>query len=281
MQLKITTLIENQPAQNPELKYEHGLSFYIEVEGKKILFDTGQTGDFVENAELLQKDLGDLDYVFISHGHFDHANGLPRLLDKLNPKTNIVIGEEFFRKKYKVLEDGTYIYGGVSFEEKDVVEKGFELTKIKTDIYPISEKIMIFHHFERSNEVEQPNPIFVIKDEQGECLDEFPDEIAMGIVTDKGLVVVVGCSHFGIANILTHIQKKTNMPIYAVIGGTHLVEADDKRVEYTMDTFRKLGIQLIAVSHCTGQSAIQKMDEFLGENFIINNTGNIMIIETE
>ena len=281
MEVKITTLIENQPSLNPELHFEHGLSLYIEIDGKKILFDTGQSGNFVQNAEILQKELQNLDYVLVSHGHFDHANGVPKLLDILGNDIEMIVGEEFFRKKYKRLEDGTYYYGGVSFQESDITDKGIQLRKIREGTYYLSEHIMVFHHFKRTNDVELPNPIFVVKEGDGYILDEFPDEIAMGIITDKGLVVIVGCSHVGIVNILTDIKERTNMPIYAVIGGTHLVEADQKRVYYTIDKFREMNIKMVAVSHCTGEDAIHIMNDSFKENFINNNTGNVITIQLQ
>ena len=80
MELKITTLIENQPGQDGRLAFEHGLSLFIEFAGKRLLFDTGQTGAFADNAEKLSIDLSQLDAVILSHGHYDHSGGLARLL---------------------------------------------------------------------------------------------------------------------------------------------------------------------------------------------------------
>lgn len=80
MELKITTLIENMPDSKGELICEHGLSLQIEFRGKRILFDTGQTGDFLKNAEKLKKSMQDLDMIIISHGHYDHSGGVPKLV---------------------------------------------------------------------------------------------------------------------------------------------------------------------------------------------------------
>ena len=85
MELKITTLIENQPGQDERLAFEHGLSLFIEFAGKRLLFDTGQTGAFADNAEKLSIDLSQLDAVILSHGHYDHSGGLARLLPLLSP----------------------------------------------------------------------------------------------------------------------------------------------------------------------------------------------------
>ena len=97
--------------------------------------------------------------------------------------------------------------------------------------------------------------------------------------TGKGLVVIVGCSHVGIVNILSSIYEKTGIPIYAVIGGTHLIEADELRMQKTIDAFRAMNIKFIAVSHCTGEEGIKRIQQEFSDEFIYNNTGNVIVID--
>lgn len=278
MELKITTLIENNIDNNKKLKYEHGLSLYIEIDNKKILFDTGQTGHFIENAKSLNKSLDDLDYVILSHGHYDHSGGVQRLLQKLNKNTIIIMGEEYFYPKYKTIENEEYKFNGNSFSEDLLTNKGFSVDKITNDITYISEKIIIFHNFKRFTSYEKRNERFFIKTQDGFVHDDFKDEIAIGIITKKGLAVVAGCSHIGIINILKTIKTRINMNIYAVIGGTHMVEADDDRINSTIKDLKDLKIDYIAVSHCTGEKATEEIKKNFKEKFIINNTGNVIEI---
>lgn len=135
---------------------------------------------------------------------------------------------------------------------------------------------MVFHNFKRITEFEKLNDKFYIKQGDSYRQDEFLDEIVLGIVTEKGLVVVVGCSHVGIINILETITRKTDLPIYAVIGGTHLIEADQSRMEQTITSFRDMNIKRIAVSHCTGEEGVQSIKDNFPEQFIFNNTGNVI-----
>lgn len=142
----------------------------------------------------------------------------------------------------------------------------------------LTDHIIVFHHFSRFTDYEKRNSRFYIK-EHGEYIpDDFDDEISLGIITQKGLVVIVGCSHIGVVNILTTISKSIDIPIYAVIGGTHLIEADDSRIQKTIDAFKKMEIQLIAVSHCTGEEGIRRIRDKLGEKFLYNNTGRVIKI---
>ena len=278
MELKITTLIENDEPDVEGLINEFGLSFLIETKGRNILFDVGQTGDFVKNAEKLEKDLNLVDYVVLSHGHFDHANGVPTFMNKFSCRPTMFVGDGFFYKKYKQLQDGTYIDGSVNFTKEQIEEKGFELITLKDNLHYIEDDIVIFYNFERTNSIEELRDEFQIKKGDSYVLDEFKDEIALGIITSKGLVVVVGCSHVGIVNILTTIEKRMQMPIYAVIGGTHLVDADKERIQYSIDEFERMKIHLFALSHCTGQLGEKMLKETMKERFTPNNTGTVFTV---
>lgn len=134
----------------------------------------------------------------------------------------------------------------------------------------------MFKNFKRSNDFEQVNLKFFVKTGQGYEQDLFQDEIALGIVTEQGLVLIVGCSHAGIINILEHIKKNINLPVAAVIGGTHLVEADEKRLEKTVEALKEYGVKTIAVSHCTGQTGMELLKQEFSDGFVLNNTGNIL-----
>ncbi len=279
MKLKITTLIENNPDDKKELINEHGLSLFIEADEINILFDTGQTGDFIKNAKILKKDLNCLDYIVISHGHYDHSGGLIKLVNILNKYPKLLVGEEFFKPKYKMTDEQIYKYIGNEFDEKDILNQSISLKKVDEDIFYITDKIMVFHHFARNNDFENRNEKFYIIENNISTHDDFDDEIALAIITAKGLVVIVGCSHPGVVNILNTIEQRTGIPIYAVIGGTHLVDADERRLQKTADALRGLNIKLIAVSHCTGEEGIKKIQHEFSEEFIYNNTGNVMVID--
>lgn len=163
MELKITTLIENMPGEDARLKFEHGLSLYIEFDGRKILFDTGQTGDYIENAELLGIDLKEIDTFIVSHGHYDHSGGVMKTIDLLRPGTKMYVGWEFFEPKYKILEDKSGKYNGNAFTENDISDKSVNVIKVNEDVTVISGNIIIFKNFKRKNDFENINSKFVIK----------------------------------------------------------------------------------------------------------------------
>lgn len=277
-ELRITTLIENMPDDEGKLIAEHGLSLHIEFDGKRILFDTGQTGDFVQNAEHLGIDLKALDDIMISHGHYDHSGGVMTLLSEMEKQIPFYVGEGFFTPKYKHLSDGTYRYNGNPFAKQELPEQKIDLHMVTEDITRLSDKIILFKNFPAVSGFEHKNEKFVLPEGDTYRVDAFEEEIALGLRTSKGLVLIVGCSHVGICNILQAVKSRVDEPIYAVLGGTHLMEADEERLEKTMEIFRKFGVQWVAVSHCTGEQGIALAKETFGERFILNNTGNMFVI---
>lgn len=275
MELKITTLIENMPDKDGRLIAEHGLSLYIEFRGKRILFDTGQSGDFLKNARVLEKSIQNLDMIIISHGHYDHSGGVPALLDELKNVTKMYVGEGFFEKKNKLLSDGSYHYNGNPFIQADLPKEKVALESVTEDVTFLEKDILLFKNFPRVSEFEQLNPRFFLQKGEEYVSDTFSEEVALGLHTEKGLVLIVGCSHVGISNILRSVSKRVQEPVYAVLGGTHLVEADEERLQKTMKAFRECGVAKVAVSHCTGEKGILQAQAEFGEGFVLNNTGNV------
>lgn len=274
--MKITTLIENENGAREDLEAEHGLSIYIEVDNKNILFDTGQSGNFIDNAKALDIDLKKLDYAIISHGHYDHSGGFERLIKEINPSIKLYIGDGFFNKKYSLRESGDYQYIGNPFDENFLKENNISTRYVKEDIINITENLMIFTNFNRKEEFENSNQEMYLKEGDEYKKDLFLDEISIGINTNKGLVVLVGCSHVGIVNILDTIIERTKINIYGLIGGTHLVKEDDEKINKIIEFLREKEIKLIGACHCTGKQGETMISQQLPESFINNNTGNIL-----
>ncbi|MBH1939430.1 MBL fold metallo-hydrolase [Mobilitalea sibirica] len=278
MKLTITTLIENHSDEERHLASEHGLSLFIEVDDYKILFDTGQSGAFLANADKLNIDLSTVQDVVISHGHYDHSGGFESLINAVGMVPKLIVGEGFFIPKYKKLSDDQYKFNGNLFDAEYIKKKQIPLRIVTEDITYLRDEIFLFKNFEQRTGFEQLNPNFY-KEHNGRYLqDDFMDELVLGIITDKGLVLIVGCSHVGIINILKTIKKRIHLPIFAVIGGTHLVDADEERIRHTIDSFKEMDIRLVAVSHCTGEEGSKTIQKELKDCYIFNHTGNRIII---
>ena len=291
--MKIVSLMEDTPGGNGCL-FEHGFSLYVETKSHRILADTGASCRFLENAKRLGIDLAKVDTVILSHGHYDHSGGLARLLPLLAPGTPLYVGEGFFRPKYKRINlniskdctipgnlknsGGSFQYNGNPFPREILAPYQVALRQLCTDTTWLTPKILIFKGFERSCPFEQPNPRFYTGYGSGLQPDAFDDEIALGLLTGKGLVFLSGCAHPGILNMLHTAASRSGAPLYAVIGGTHLVEAGEARLQKTAAEFRKLGLSQIAVSHCTGAEGESLLQKTFPSQFIRNNTGHICVL---
>ena len=280
MRWKLTTLIENHIDKEEKYINEHGFSILIEsMDAEKpicLLLDTGQSGVFYDNAEKMGISLRDINAVVISHAHYDHAGGVEKLLKEV-PVRKMYVGKNFFQEKYYKKKDGTLKNVGISFTKEKLEKHSVEVREIKEDMQSIFPGITLYRNFEHTVEYEPLNPRFLVKEINGAYVkDCFTDEVALTLDVEGGIIVITGCSHPGIMNILTTIKKRSGKKICGIIGGTHLVEADEARLRKTMSDLNDMNIKFIAVSHCTGESNLEIIKESFGEKFIFNCTGNVI-----
>ncbi|WP_462351085.1 MBL fold metallo-hydrolase [Fusobacterium varium] len=274
--MKITTLIENEAGHNKELKNEFGLSLFIEDEDISLIFDTGKSGDFIFNAQKLQIPLNNIKHVVLSHSHFDHTGGIRKLVDTFNNKFTLYISKTFFEEKHRIT-GVIHEFLGNNFNEKYILDKGININYIDTDEFKLSKNITLFTNFKSLNNFETPTRYYFRKIYDDYILDSMEDELVLGIDTSKGLLIVCGCSHIGIANIVENIKCRTQKKIYGIIGGLHLSKASDERIEKVLKYFDECNIEFFGVSHCTGEKVTKILRESK-KNFIYNNTGNTIII---
>ena len=251
--VRITALMDDRGHGDGSLTPEHGLSLFVEYGGRRILFDCGATGSFLRNAEVLGADLRDLDAVVLSHSHYDHAGGFPALTGQGLGSRLLFTGPRFFEPKFS--RDGDRFldrsagFGPELLEEKGICHREIAGT---AEVFP---GVYLFSGFPRIHDLETVPRRFVRRTADGFVPDDFSDEICMALAVGEGLVVLVGCSHPGILNMITHISREMKAPIRGVFGGTHLVEADEGRIGDTVLGLRAMGLELLGLSHCSGDAA--------------------------
>lgn len=257
--VRITALMDDQASENKALVSEHGLSFYVEYEDKRFLFDCGASDMPIYNAHKLGIELGGLDGVILSHSHYDHSAGYRDLIEMGLGSQVLYTGHNFFEKKYGM--DGIRFTDlSAGFDEAFLREYEIEHQTVIGSL-EICPGVRLITDFPRKYAFETIPERFVRKTPQTFVRDQFPDEICMSLETSKGIVVLVGCSHPGILNIISHVQKTLGKPIVAVFGGTHLMEAGEERIRQTMQVLQSLGVGTIGFSHCSGKSAEQLIHE--------------------
>ena len=276
MTVQITTLIENRAGEHHGLQHEHGLSFFIEKDGSSILFDTGQSEKFIQNAKQLRLDLRSLNQVVLSHGHYDHSGGF-RSLVEVTDNFILTIGRSFFDEKYGC-ENNSCEYLGTDFSEEFLQEKGITYQYTRQQCTEILPGVFVITEFPRIHADEVVNPRFMVRKEGALVPDLFEDEVLLAIDTDPGLIILLGCSHPGMKNMLDCATELTGRPLYGLLGGTHLVEADEDSLNLSLGYLKSTTLQVIGVSHCTGKNAINRLAAG-EERFCRNHTGSTLFFE--
>lgn len=253
--LYITALMDNKPTENKALIAEHGLSLYVQHNGKRILFDCGSGANPLHNAHRLGVDLKDLDAVVLSHSHYDHAAGFRDLTEQGLGSRELYTGEHFFEPKYA--RDGVRYTDLSAGFDKDFLTQNHICHHTVEDCQEIFPGVWLISRFPRIYDFEKIAPRFVRRVEDHFVQDDFCDELCMALEVPGGVAVLVGCSHPGILNMITHVRQTLGKPVKAVFGGTHLVEADEGRIRLTVEKLREMGLEILGLSHCSGDGADQ------------------------
>lgn len=270
MEIQITTLSEN--TANYGFLAEWGLSILVEVDGTRILVDTGLSFSAVHNAQLLEIDLSTIDRIMLSHGHTDHTGGLREVLRRRG-EVEVITHPDMWAIKYTRRNQEEERYIGIPFSREEMESLGARFNLVKEPVH-ITDRVMTTGEIPMTSGYEEIDKNLFVKEGGRLQPDRLADDLALVIDTDFGLVVILGCAHRGIVNTLRHAQNLTGKePVYAAIGGTHLFRASDERVEKTIADLREMGIQRLGVSHCTGFHASARLAQEFGDIFFLNNAG--------
>lgn len=266
--MRITTLIENL-VYDKGLVAEHGLSLYIELAGKNILFDTGQSGLFMHNASQLGVKIEDVDILVLSHGHYDHTGGVKAFLS-VNKKADIYTGKGFFDAKYS--SRNGFIGAQLAEEEFNGRLKYVEDVISLDELY-IMPKAHLFFPDDLNNRGLQ------LGTEQGFIDDTMEEEIYL-VIKSKGtdhINIISACSHRGITNICQSAIEYFNCKVGLILGGFHTKGESDKKVDTIIDYLKSVNPLLLGVCHCTG---VEHYGEFShsGLQVFYNFTGKITTI---
>ncbi len=261
--MKLTVLVENNTLMDKFYKGEPGLSMLIEADGKKILFDTGYSGVFLENALKMGYDLLDLSYIVLSHNHFDHTWGLGELIAYY---TDIDATDRNYIPPELITHPGTFNPRIVK-EFKDIspklsrekLNRYFSLKLSKRPVQ-LTENLVFLGEIERKNDFEARKPLGkVIIDGKKED-DYIQEDSALAYDTGEGLIIITGCSHAGICNITEQAKKICNEEkIIDIVGGFHLMNPDEKQLTGTLDYLQEINPESIHPCHCTDFSSKAEM----------------------
>jgi 7,8-dihydropterin-6-yl-methyl-4-(beta-D-ribofuranosyl)aminobenzene 5'-phosphate synthase len=271
--LKITILSENTVGGTQGLIGEWGLSMLVEAAGRRILFDTGERGSMVSNASALGLDLNLVDALVLSHGHYDHTGGMQSLL-RLRGKTKVYAHSKVFAGHYSSPEQPRYI--GVPFTRGELESIGAEFIFLNEplEIYP---GIWISGEIPRVTDYEKVESRLFSVDVDGNkkiIPDPFYDDMSLFCVIHDSLIIVLGCAHAGLVNIVEYARNVTGInKVYGIIGGTHLGPASEQQQEAAIAFLQSLDLQFLAANHCTGLPMITRLAGIFSNCFYFAPTG--------
>jgi 7,8-dihydropterin-6-yl-methyl-4-(beta-D-ribofuranosyl)aminobenzene 5'-phosphate synthase len=261
MNVNITILVDNYAGEG--LAAEHGLSLWIETEDRCILLDTGQGGSLASNAEILGIDLSRTDTLVLSHGHYDHTGGVSRVV-RAAPEVKVYCHPAAVVPKYG-MRAGEAKPLGMMCESLWALDR---LSSRRMHWIPdgrdLFQGVGLTGYIPRETMYEDTGGAFFLDPELSRP-DFLDDDLALWINTPEGVIVCVGCCHAGLVNTLNlAVLQSGASTVRAIIGGFHLLNADDHRIESTITSLQTFSPQLIVPCHCTGSRAIEALENAFG-----------------
>ncbi|OIP27124.1 MAG: MBL fold metallo-hydrolase [Chloroflexi bacterium CG_4_10_14_0_8_um_filter_46_9] len=278
--LKITVLTEDSVLYESHYLGQHGVSFLLEgAKGSdvmRILVDVGQNSQaLLNNMKLMNISPSIIDAVVLTHCHYDHTQGVARMLKEIGRKDiRVIAHRDIFRLNF-VTEPYLRHVGIMPGDSREEIEKAGGSLLLNKGSVKLMSGITTTGEVKRQTDFEQVG-IALKTLEGGEVVDDqmLDDISVVANVSGKGLVIVTGCSHAGIVNIAKHAMELTGCEkIEGIIGGLHLIDAPDDRIKRTVEELSKLNPEWICAGHCTGFKAQVELYLAFRERFSPLQTG--------
>ena len=263
MKLEITVLVDNKPNPNiPQLQTAHGLSLLLNLmydkETIKILFDSGPSPEVLKhNANTLKVNLNEVDMIFISHGHYDHADGVTAALGKSKP---VIVHPEAFKPRIRLKPYLKFI--GIRYAHDQLKSMGGLIVPLREPI-EIAPNVYVSGEITGDRRIDER--LYVI-DERGLKVDPIIDEQYLFMNVNGKKIMIVGCSHPGIEVMVEHCLKTFKVDrIDAIIGGLHLAWSSEDYIKSVALKLKDLNVNELYPGHCTGDSGIKVLKEIYGD----------------
>ncbi len=260
---------------------EHGLSKYVIIQKGKtkysLLYDLGLNPETLShNAEVLKLDLSSIDVILMSHGHVDHTGGLKSLNKKFKRRIPILLHPDAFLKRKVIFPDGSSANLPPP-SRTNLNDAGLEVVESKDPSILIENLALYTGEVSRKTDFEKGFPIHYKSTRGGWEPDPLihDDQALIMNVKNKGLVILTGCGHAGIINIVNHAKELTGVDkVHALVGGLHLSGGIfEPVIPKTVETLKLISPKVVIPSHCTGWKAIHAIANTMPDAFVQNSVG--------
>jgi 7,8-dihydropterin-6-yl-methyl-4-(beta-D-ribofuranosyl)aminobenzene 5'-phosphate synthase len=236
------------------LAAEHGLSFHVRNESTQGLFDTGQSDQLASNAYQLGIPLAELDWVVLSHGHYDHTGGLACALQQ-HRGLAVYAHPDAFQPKYSKQQSGEW--RDIGFAQKSLMHSAEGELHVGRTPQNVASGIGTTGEIPLRSGFESPDAGFRCRRCTGTGRDMLHDDQALAVETGEGWVALLGCAHRGLINSLMRLSELTGSRKFrAVAGGFHLSTASEAHISRTMDALQAFEVDEIVPAHCTGEQTV-------------------------
>ena len=267
--IRVSVLSENT-VDRDGLDPEDGLSLFIETPDYKIMMDAGGSDTAIHNAEVMRAPIYEADIAVLSHDHFDHGRGFISYYEearRIGAKLPMLYLSEqmIYERHFADFGQGGLTAAGSGLSVQELERMQIPHRYIKGSVFypfPEDKSICILPSIEKTCQFEQDTPFLKVLRDGKFYTDSFAHEMCLALTIKDGLLLMTGCAHNGIVNMITTAERLLEKPVIGVIGGTHLKGFDEERTACTIHWLNgKPELRMLAVCHCTGDKALRRFTE--------------------
>jgi 7,8-dihydropterin-6-yl-methyl-4-(beta-D-ribofuranosyl)aminobenzene 5'-phosphate synthase len=265
--MRVVCLVDNAVQRGSLFWGEHGVSFLIEAGERRILFDTGLSGVvLLHNLEMLGIEPSTIYAIVLSHAHNDHAGGLSKLMETIQPGIPLYAHTDIFRERYS--KKGEKVVNKAFSTTRQAIEAQFDL-RLHDEPVEVIPGVWSTGGIMERPELEGRSPDHLMREGDDLVPDAYRDDMALVLQLDDRLMVLCGCCHAGLLNTLAHVERTFNSSIAFIAGGLHLTSNTPEQLDHVSEILlSNSALRGIYPNHCTGETAFVTLTNALGSHIV-------------
>ncbi len=272
-----TIVLRDNVTARDEVASGHGLSMLVRHSAGSIIFDTGDSAETWENAEALGVDLAEVSHVVLSHGHYDHTNGLPALLERLGG-VMVTAHPAVFEPRWADRPGGEREYIGPPATRAEFEAMGamFELSAASVSVAP---DVITTGEAPRVSDLAPESPHLLVERDGQVIEDDFVDDMSLIARMEDGEVLLTGCAHAGLINIVARATDLVGRCPVSIAGGTHLAHESEERISAVAGDIYERGVRQIVPMHCSGERGADLLEKHFAGETLRAGIGNTIVAD--